>query len=79
MGRSACPACGATVDVGFDIETGKPVVIEVNTDAASDAPRYRVANVGPPLQLERVPDGAPGDYHTVHSFDCPQGNAGRTF
>lgn len=79
MGRTVCPACGANVDVGRDVSTGEMVAVEVNTDASGDAPRYRLVNTGPDLLFERVPDSAPGDFHPLHSFDCPGGNAGRTF
>jgi hypothetical protein len=79
MGRTACPACGASVDVATDVNTGDVVAIEVNTDASSDAPRYRVISPGPRMLIERVPDDAPGDYWPAHWFDCPEGNAGRTF
>lgn len=79
MGRTACPACGANVDIAQEITTGERVPLEINTDASTDAPRYRIANIGPPLQCERVPDEAAGDFHPDHRWDCPAHNAGRTF
>lgn len=79
MGRATCPACGANVDVGTDVNTGETVVLEVNTDASTDAPRYRVVTPGPRLMVERVPDNAAGDFYADHKFDCKDFNAGRTF
>lgn len=76
MGRSSCPSCGANVDIARDVKTDQPVVLEVHTDASSEAPRYRI--VGDlPLVVERVPDGYPGDYFPDHKYDCPAFNAGR--
>lgn len=70
MGVTACPACGATVQTADDIQTGELVVLEVNTDPSSDAPRYRIVSTGPRLQVERVPDGWAGDFYPDHKFDC---------
>lgn len=77
--RGNCPACGATIDMAHDAQTDEAVPLEVNTETAGEAPRYRVANVGPPLTVERVPDDAPGEFYADHRFDCPDFNAGRTF
>jgi uncharacterized protein (DUF736 family) len=74
-----CPACGAPVDVARIVDTDRHVALEPNTDASNDAPRYRVLVGGPELVVERVPDDAAGDFYPEHHFDCPQGNAGRTF
>jgi hypothetical protein len=79
VGRTACPACGANVDVAKDMHTGETVVLEVHTDASNDAPRYRVVVPGPEMVVERVPDNAPGDFYPDHHFDCKDFNAGRTF
>lgn len=79
MTEMACPACGANVDLAQDIDTGEMVPLEKNTDASSDAARYRVVNSGPPLKVQRVPDNAPGDFFPDHRFDCKDFNAGRTF
>lgn len=78
MGKTVCPACGANVDVALDIDTGEQVVLEVNTDASSDAPRYQYVTFDP-VVVQRVPDNAPGDYYPDHRFDCKDFNAGRTF
>jgi hypothetical protein len=79
MGRAACPACGANVDVALDVNTQQMVALELNTDASTDAPRYRYIGHGERPLVERVPDSAPGDFYPLHNFDCPEGNAGRTF
>lgn len=79
MARMGCPACGATVDLAQDINTGERVPLEVYTDASGEAPRYRIVSNGPPLTCERVPDTAPGDFYPDHRFDCKDFNAGRTF
>lgn len=79
MADTTCPACGANVQVGTDIATDERVPLEVNTDASSDAARYRIVNIGPPMTIERVPDNAPGDFYPDHRFDCKDANAGRTF
>lgn len=76
MGKTACPACGANVDVALDVDTGDTVVLEINTDASSDAPRYQYVT---PTTVKRVPDTAPGDFYPDHLFDCKDANAGRTF
>lgn len=75
MGRTRCPACGATVDVAVDIE-GRRVVLEVHTDPSSDAARYRIVALNP-LTVEPVSKGAAGDYYPDHYFDCPAHGAGR--
>jgi hypothetical protein len=59
--------------------TGETVALEVNTDSSADAPRYRVLVGGPQMVVERVPSDAPGDFFPDHLWDCPDGNAGRTF
>ena len=80
MGQTSCPACGASVNVARDVNTGEVVVLEVNTDASSDAARYRIVSHGPPqLTVERVADDAAGDFYPDHKFDCPDFNAGHTF
>lgn len=79
MGRTTCPGCGANVDVAEDISTHERIPLELNTEAGTGAARYRMVNIGPPMQCERVPDDAPGDFYPDHRFDCPQWNAGRTF
>lgn len=79
MGRTNCPACGATVDVARDVDTNETVVLEINTDASGDAARYRYVSPGPELLVQRVPDSAGGDFFAEHAFDCPESNAGRTF
>lgn len=79
MTEMACPACGANIDLARDIATGEMVPLEKNTDASSDAPRYRIVGSGPPLAAQRVPDAAPGDFFPDHRFDCKDFNAGRTF
>lgn len=78
MSRQSCPACGATIDLARDA-AGEVVPLEVNTDTGSEAPRYRVSNVGPPLRVERVPDQASGEFYPDHRFDCKDFNAGHTF
>lgn len=75
MGRTACPSCGATVDVAEDIDTGEKVAIEVNTDASSDADRYRIVDLNP-LKVQKVSPGQVGDYFPAHLFDCPAHGAG---
>ncbi len=79
MGRTTCPACGANVDVAVDHQSGGRVVLEVHTDASSDADRYRVVSPGPPMVVERVRPEAPGDFYPDHFFDCKDANAGRTY
>jgi hypothetical protein len=67
------------VNVAHDIATDEVVVLEVHTDASSDAARYRIVSHGPPkLLVERVPENAPGDFYPDHKFDCPDFNAGHT-
>lgn len=78
MSESTCPACGANIDLARIVGTNETVALEKNTDASSDAARYRVVSVAP-LMVERVPDSAPGDFFPDHRFDCPDFNAGRTF
>lgn len=76
MGRTSCPACGATVDVATDVETGAKVPLEVHTDSSSDADRYRIVELNP-LKVQKVQRGQAGDYFPTHLYDCPAHNAGR--
>lgn len=76
MARSSCPACGATVDVAQIKGTNDTVPLEIHTDAATDAPRYRIVNFQP-LVCERVAVHASGDYTPDHRYDCPGHGAGR--
>lgn len=81
MARSSCPACGATVQVAL-VQTPlsgaieERVVLEVSTDASSDADRYRIVELNP-LTAERVARGARGDFLPDHAWDCPGGNSAR--
>lgn len=70
MAETTCPGCGGSVYVGKTRE-GETVHVDVNTDAAGDAPRYRMVEVHPHTILERVRDDAPGDFHPDHKYDCP--------
>lgn len=78
MARTSCPACGAPVDVA-DVRDPRghdfTVALEVNEDASSEAPRYRITGYNP-LRAERLPASAPRGLPD-HSFDCPGANAGR--
>lgn len=78
MPEMPCPACGATIDLARDVTTGERVPLEVYTEAAGGAPRFRVVGSGPPTQVERVPDGAAGSFYPDHRFDCKDFNAGRS-
>jgi hypothetical protein len=68
---TSCPACGATITVAVDNTTGERVPLEIHTDASSDAPRYRVVASEQPIKVERVNDGAYGDFYPDHRHECP--------
>lgn len=76
MGRATCPDCGANVQVANIAGTDKKVALEVHTDASSDAPRYRIVSLGPPITVGKVPDTLPGDFYPAHIADCPAHGAG---
>lgn len=77
MARTSCPSCGATIQVARLDQDGEVTApLEIFTDASADADRYRIIGFEP-LQAERVPDGAPGDFYPDHRHDCPGHNAGR--
>lgn len=79
MAEMACPCCGANVLLAENIDTGEKVPLEVYTDAAADADRFRIVSTGPPWKAQRVPTNAVGDFYPDHRFDCKDFNAGRTF
>lgn len=76
MGRTSCPACGATVDIAEDVDTGEKVPVEIHTDSSSEADRYRIVGHNP-LRIQKVRKDAAGGYFPNHLFDCPGANAGR--
>lgn len=68
---TTCPACGATVTLAQDVNTGERVPLEAYTDSGTDAPRYRALGSEQPIKVERVPANSPGDFYPDHRFDCP--------
>lgn len=76
MGQTTCPDCGANVQVAKVAKTGQKVALELHTDASSDADRYRILELGPPLVVVKVPTALAGDYYPAHVADCPAHGAG---
>lgn len=85
MAQTRCPACGATVEIAaIAPDNVKTVALEINPDANSEAPRYRVVDHGGGsgigrrrMRVVRAVPGAVGDFRAEHAYDCPGGNAGR--
>jgi hypothetical protein len=69
MGRTNCPACGASVDVVKDLSTGEMVALDPNTTDDTTVERYVYTAREP--QVMPVAQNAAGFYTPKH--DCHHG------
>lgn len=74
---ASCPDCGAEITHAKVVGTDENVPLEKWT-SPDGRDRYRIVAFGPPLTVEKVTDGAVGDFTPDHRVDCPSHGNGLT-